>query len=306
MVRQKAFTLIELLVVVAIIVILAAILFPVFARAKKSAKMAASISNLRQVGLATAQYVSDHEGSYPLAQYPYTAGYMWSAAGPYAVPSSWARALTSDPDVLAMHETFVDNTISPYIKNLAVFEEPAGERTDFWGAEGLGGPPQSVTAATSYTYNGYLHGYSESAVAAPAGLIRWWNGTGRQVMTGIGLPAPSVFCYQLDRPCRYVPPSPTCSWDRNGEIGTSLIMGLGGLFTGMDVHQGGILTEFADGHVKWRKLGVYTNGDTDYRVDPGRRYNGGPYALNGWWDPMGCHFYLFRPDFDFDFSQRPS
>jgi len=56
---KRAFTLIELLVVIAIIAILAAILFPVFAQAKLAAKSAASISNVKQIGLAELMYAGD-------------------------------------------------------------------------------------------------------------------------------------------------------------------------------------------------------------------------------------------------------
>jgi prepilin-type N-terminal cleavage/methylation domain-containing protein len=48
-VRRRGFTLIELLIVIAIIAILAAILFPVFAQAREKAKQASCQSNLSQV-----------------------------------------------------------------------------------------------------------------------------------------------------------------------------------------------------------------------------------------------------------------
>jgi prepilin-type N-terminal cleavage/methylation domain-containing protein/prepilin-type processing-associated H-X9-DG protein len=60
--RRNAFTLIELLVVIAIIAILAAILFPVFAQAKAAAKKTASLSNIKQIGLATLMYNNDNDG----------------------------------------------------------------------------------------------------------------------------------------------------------------------------------------------------------------------------------------------------
>lgn len=62
---QRAFTLIELLVVIAIIAILAALLFPVFSRAKETAKRTSCMSNVKQIGTATALYLSDHDGYYP-------------------------------------------------------------------------------------------------------------------------------------------------------------------------------------------------------------------------------------------------
>mgnify|MGYP001309147609 CR=1 FL=1 len=59
------FTLIELLVVVAIIGILAAILFPVFAKARENARRASCISNLKQIALSGQLYLQDNDRIYP-------------------------------------------------------------------------------------------------------------------------------------------------------------------------------------------------------------------------------------------------
>ena len=58
---KHGFTLIELLVVIAIIAILAAILFPVFASVRAKARDTATISNLKQVSMASLQYTQDFD-----------------------------------------------------------------------------------------------------------------------------------------------------------------------------------------------------------------------------------------------------
>ncbi len=61
-----AFTLIELLVVIAIIGVLASLLLPTFGRAKETARGAACMSNLRQVGIALQLYVQDNRNRLPI------------------------------------------------------------------------------------------------------------------------------------------------------------------------------------------------------------------------------------------------
>src|SRR5712691_10763029 len=70
-----AFTLIELLVVVAIIAILAGLLFPAFGRMQALTDRAHCASNLRQVGAAINSYVGDHDGLLP--------GPLWTWQNPF-------------------------------------------------------------------------------------------------------------------------------------------------------------------------------------------------------------------------------
>jgi len=64
------FTLIELLVVMAIIAILAMMLFPVFAQARAKSQQIVCLSNLRQLGMAMMLYISDWDGYYPFDLQP--------------------------------------------------------------------------------------------------------------------------------------------------------------------------------------------------------------------------------------------
>lgn len=63
--RRIAFTLIEVLVVLAIISVLAALLFPVVARGKRAAHKTTCTSNLRQIGLAVHLYEEDYDDQMP-------------------------------------------------------------------------------------------------------------------------------------------------------------------------------------------------------------------------------------------------
>ena len=56
------FTLVELMTGFTIIVVLAAILFPVFARAREKARQSNCASNLMQIGMALRVYASEHYG----------------------------------------------------------------------------------------------------------------------------------------------------------------------------------------------------------------------------------------------------
>lgn len=63
--QRPAFTLIELLVVISIIVLIVSLLLPVLSSAKDAARKTVCLSNLRQMGLASHLYTTDHGGTFP-------------------------------------------------------------------------------------------------------------------------------------------------------------------------------------------------------------------------------------------------
>jgi prepilin-type N-terminal cleavage/methylation domain-containing protein len=135
--RSRAFTLIELLVTIAIIAILAALVFPALARSKETARRTVCVNNLRQICAGLSMYVTDY-GAYPffigetvpgfsrlgtidLPLYPYTKNYwtndLWkcpSYKGPTTYTDSfyqnnrlvlqiWAGSYAYNPDGSAKH-----------------------------------------------------------------------------------------------------------------------------------------------------------------------------------------------------------
>jgi type II secretory pathway pseudopilin PulG len=97
-----------LLVVIAIIAILAAILFPVFAQAKAAAKKTASISNNKQISLGAIMYSGDQDDVITSASTQ--SGTAASSGGSLYFGAFWNNPWPS--------------LINPYVKNFDLFADP--------------------------------------------------------------------------------------------------------------------------------------------------------------------------------------
>jgi len=130
---KRAFTLIELLVVIAIIALLAAILFPVFATVRSKARQSTCASNMKQIGLALAQYSSDYDECYPCAEMQ--TGIYWNMV------------------------------IYPYVKNGGVYICPENFNSGFTPVVAAGGYPAIHVSYFANASGYYFPGTSNAQLA---------------------------------------------------------------------------------------------------------------------------------------------
>jgi len=129
---RRGFTLVELLTVIGIIAVLAAIIFPVFARARASARRTQCISNLKQLGQALEMYSSDHDDLYPFAI---------DAPDKYC-PQIWDGFPQWQAWIPWMQQ--YSDVLQPYVKNREVFHCMSDRGYDF-----LEGTPYPLSARPS-------------------------------------------------------------------------------------------------------------------------------------------------------------
>lgn len=67
--KLRCFTLVELLLVLAIIILLAGLLFPSYQQARERAREAQCFSSLHQIGVGMQVYADDYDGRFPIGAY---------------------------------------------------------------------------------------------------------------------------------------------------------------------------------------------------------------------------------------------
>ena len=138
--KRTGLTLVELLIVVAILSLLAVLLFPVFMQARSHAYQATCASNLKQIGLATALYAEDNDGMvFPALRHADDAGII----------TAWCDCQVYKPHP---HAEKSCGPLSTYVKNIEIWTCPAaldtavtyGLNISFVRAEIIGGYPVRI------------------------------------------------------------------------------------------------------------------------------------------------------------------
>ncbi len=171
--RKAGFTLIKLLVVIAIIAILAAILFPVFARAREKARQTTCLNNMKQIGLASLQYATDYDGTYYPHRFSGNPNPLSSAnGGPFPA---------ADFSLEGANRTFWISFLYPYTKSFDIFKCPSNVDA-YAGGDPLhrncGGGDQPGTGCSGYGYGGqnsYGHNDFWMSIATISGATKVVN-----------------------------------------------------------------------------------------------------------------------------------
>lgn len=133
--RRSGFTVIELLVVVAVVAILAGLLFPVLVQAKGQAQRTRCLSNLKELGTACLMYVNDWQGSLP------------HPGGSYLIRWAWDQDIHGGVDAYLKAKGMGDT----------VWRCPGAQKPTFTGPPPTG---EANSYGRSYCMNDYLRAFN--------------------------------------------------------------------------------------------------------------------------------------------------
>jgi prepilin-type N-terminal cleavage/methylation domain-containing protein/prepilin-type processing-associated H-X9-DG protein len=238
------FTLIELLVTISIIAVLAAILFPVFARARENARRASCMSNLKQISLGIRMYTQDYDEHVPPIQI--------NAAPDPANPYGWADA------------------VQPYVKSTQLFQCPSEKWGPLHPNDSVFHGPKHNEAGAGYT-DYWMNSMASKTTAQGLGgkSIAEFVSPSQTVLLGDGggtwSNKPSFYSDS-----RYYSNSTAKTTAALGYCSSSSAPHLAVIMDeGSERHLDGTNFAFADGHVKWIKGagdGVHSAGVKDCNV----------------------------------------
>ena len=145
------------LVVIAIIAILAAILFPVFAQAREAARTSSCLSNSKQISLAVLPHIQDYDETYPTPLYCAVGGAPGSPAGGDCPRQSPDRR-DAPWGIWWQKQLGWNHFVLPYIKNAQVFLCTSSPRGPDYSQDNIQNTTDWRVGAVNYWINKSLSG----------------------------------------------------------------------------------------------------------------------------------------------------
>lgn len=240
------------------------------------------------MGTSVHLYLSDWDDKFPMSS-P-NDGVAWQAGFIWPVPADWRFGAT--PASIEQARTHWSNAIYPYLNNWGVYACPS--EYALVAASGVSySPVAKQPQKMSYTYNGFLSCMNQSGVTYSSDVIMMWEGTGKRTRWGFASSNPELGCASATAPCTYKSPNVTTQW-----------IFLNPAY-GFWIHNKGIVTNFADSHAKWRRMGAQINpAPTNMKTDPFKLYLAGGTVNQAVWpgclhlDSTSGYWYLFQPDLE--------
>jgi len=89
--KGKGFTIVEMILIITALNMLAAVIIPVFSRARAGLSQASCAGNLQRLGLSLQMYAQDYDQCLPLLYFTDNNGtsYLWSELTPYTIHLHW-------------------------------------------------------------------------------------------------------------------------------------------------------------------------------------------------------------------------
>lgn len=217
---KRGITLTDVVVVVVIALILAmaaAMLFP--RRSQYVEHDYTALNNIRQLGHATAMYLTDYDNTMPLAAVLRPDGKRGGSIGTmvaYPFPANDGPELPSpgawrSKGFLNMAECQVNNSVGTYLGSVSLQLLHPAQYGDLFDAEAghvvddFAGPGKP--ADSGFTFNGDLHRLNTNAIKSPENVIMWWCGNGNYGWHGRAIVQPWLNCGETHGPdtCVFTP-----------------------------------------------------------------------------------------------------
>ena len=234
---KRGFTLLELLVAIAILGILAALLFPALSSAKNRANRATCLNNLRQVALGVTLYADEHDNVLTLVSTNHAPN-VWTDY------KSWMRSYVGLNGVSSPED--------------AVFACPADKfhYTDAYASSYM---PQSCHSLSNYNYSSYV--FNAGNMRGDFPFTNNFPGIAGRKLTSIRNTAKTVLVAEIPALIPY-------SWHQPQRLPSGLVTGLNNAKS---------MVGFVDGHVRyinifWDAIHIATGHEQAWHYDPPEGY----------------------------------